>query len=144
MKTKRRVRKHGSAPVGAPPKIIVMGHSVGSVLRWMGYEGLTSAQATIIMEKMKVVVARNTIYRQVHLGRTRAQFPAPLTIKQKKKLLSLAPKADTVGRFKRGRRPKPKLIKSAMPKVRSAKAKAVDSPGNKKRLLPAKKKRVKR
>lgn len=88
------------ASVGVALRAQWQGHSITSVLRWLGLQGYTIAQATGCMQALGLggVVKTNTIKNQVQSGRRGVALshfgpPAVLTKAQAAQLTALVPKA---------------------------------------------------
>ena len=81
---------NGNGP-GAPKRIDCFGHAVTAVLRWMGKEGFTSAQARGVMEELGIQVSPVTVQIQVNAGaKGERGEPAELSTTDEKTIRSIA------------------------------------------------------
>lgn len=92
-KTKAKKTKKDSNGNGGFGRIDCMGHPVTAVLRWMGKEGFTSAQARGVMEELDVPVSPVTVQIQVNAGaKGERGEPAELSTTDEKTIRGIAKK----------------------------------------------------
>ena len=60
-------------PGGSRPRLTLFGKPITQVLRWMGREGYSAAQATVAMERLSVPVAQGTINTSISNGQRDAE-----------------------------------------------------------------------